>query len=168
MNRYKKPNLDRYRKPNRYKQRMTLTAAAVLVPLTLACGSSQGGQADSGPPGVRQPVTGVDWRVDSLTADGTTRQAPATAHIRIGTDGLAAGNLGCNQFSARATVRGDRITIGDVRATKMACDQERMDFERAFARTLTTGTLTARTDDGKLSLTDGDGDVVHLSHGAPE
>ncbi|SOD85408.1 Heat shock protein HslJ [Streptomyces sp. Ag109_G2-15] len=146
---------------NRHKQRMTLTAAAVLVPLTLACASSQGAEAG-------QPVTGVDWRVDSLTAEGTTRHAPATAHIRIGTDGLAAGNLGCNQFSAQATVQGDRITIGNVRATKMACDQARMDFERAFARTLTTGTLTARTDDGKLTLTDGDGDVVHLSRGAPE
>ncbi|MFJ5968358.1 META domain-containing protein [Streptomyces sp. NPDC093060] len=147
---------------------MTLTAAAVLVPLTLACGSSRGGQADSGAPGVRQPVTGVDWRVDSLTAESTTLQAPATARIRIRADGLAAGNLGCNQFSARATVRGDRITIGDVRATKMACAPERMDFERAFARTLTTGTLTARADDGKLTLTDGDGDVVRLSRGAPE
>ncbi|MEU1407628.1 META domain-containing protein [Streptomyces sp. NPDC005728] len=140
---------------------MTLTAAAVLVPLMLACGSSQG--AETG-----QPVTGVDWRVDSLTADGTTRHAPAAARIRIGTDGLAAGNLGCNQFSARATVRGDRITIGNLRTTKMACDQERMDFERALARTLTTGTLTARVDDGKLTLTDGDGDRVHLSHSAPE
>ena len=146
---------------NRHKQRMTLTAAAVLVPLTLACAGSTGAA-------MGQPVTGVDWRVDSLTAGATTRQAPDTAHIRIGTDGLAAGNLGCNQFSARATVRGDRITIGNVRATKMACDQERMAFERAFARTLTTGTLTARTDDGKLTLTDGDHDVVHLSRGAPD
>jgi heat shock protein HslJ len=149
---------------NRYKQRMTLRALAVLVPLMVACG---GQGADSGAMSVQQPLTGTDWRVDSLTVGGTTQHAPAAAHLRIGTDGKAAGNLGCNQFSARVTVHGDRITFGDIRATKMACDPKRMDFERAFARTLTTGTLTVRSGDGKLTLTDGDGDRVHLSHRAP-
>ncbi|MFF7752369.1 META domain-containing protein [Streptomyces sp. NPDC007971] len=144
---------------------MILTAVALLVPLTLACGSAR---PDSGPPGSGQPVTGVDWRIDSLTADGTTRHAPATAHLRIDTDGKAAGNLGCNSFSSRATVHGDRITLGDLRTTRMACAPDRMDFERALARTLTTGTLTARADDGKLTLTDGDGDRIHLSRRAPE
>ncbi|WP_244184226.1 META domain-containing protein [Streptomyces cellostaticus] len=140
---------------------MILTMAATLVPLTLACASAQG--APTG-----QPVTGVDWRVDSLTTQGTTRHAPTAAHLRIDTDGKAAGNLGCNQFGARATVHGDRITFGDLYTTRMACEKDRMDFERALARTLTTGTLTARADDGKLTLTDGDGDRVHLSPRAPE
>ena len=145
---------------NRHKQRMILTAAAVLVPLTVACGSAQG--APTG-----QPVTGVDWRVDDLTVGSTTRHAPTAAHLRID-DGTAAGNLGCNQFSARATVRGDRITLGNLRTTRMACAPERMDFERALARALTTGTLAARADDGKLTLTDGDGDRVHLSRHVAE
>lgn len=150
---------------NRYKQRMTLTAAAVLVPLTVACGT---GKADSGPVSGGQPVTGVDWRVDGLTVGDTTRHAPASARLRIDEDGKAAGNLGCNQFSARATVHGDRITFGDLRTTRMACAPDRMDFERALARALTTGTLVAKTDDGKLTLTDGDGDRIHLSRRAPE
>lgn len=145
---------------NRHKQHTILTAAAVLVPLTLACASAQGTPAG-------QPVTGVDWRVDSLTAEGATRPAPTAAHLRIGTDGKAAGNLGCNQFSARATVHGDRITFGDIRTTRMACEPNRMAFERALARTLTTGTLTARADEGKLTLTDGDGDRIHLSRRTP-
>lgn len=150
---------------NRYKQRMILApAATVLAALTLACGS---GKADSGAVTVQQSVTGINWRVDSLTVGGTTRHAPASARLRIDTDGKAAGNLGCNQFSARATVHGDRITLGDLRTTRMACGPERMDFERALARALTTGTLTARTDHGKLTLTDGDGDRIHLSGNAP-
>ncbi|MGW0771234.1 META domain-containing protein [Streptomyces sp. NPDC002676] len=119
---------------------------------------------------VPEPVTGVEWRVDSVTADGVIHPAPASGspRLRIDADGQAAGNLGCNLFSAQAAVHGDRITFGDLRTTKMACGRERMDFERALARTLTTGTLTARVDDGKLTLTDSDGDLVHLSHGAPE
>ncbi|MFI2206925.1 META domain-containing protein [Streptomyces sp. NPDC020192] len=148
---------------NRYKQRMIPTVAAVLAALTVACGT---GKADSGPVTSPQPVTGTDWRVDGLTVGGTTRHAPATARLRIDTDGKAAGNLGCNQFSARATVNGDRITLGDLRTTRMACAPDRMDFERALASALTTGTLVAKTDDGKLTLTDGNGDTVHLSRNA--
>ncbi|GGS59572.1 META domain-containing protein [Streptomyces cinerochromogenes] len=149
---------------NRYKQRAILAVAVVLLPLAMACGSGKG---DSGTVSVQQPVTGVDWRVDGITVGGTTRHAPAAARLRI-EDGRAAGNLGCNQFSARATVLGDRITVGDLRTTRMACGEERMDFERALARILTTGTLVARTEAAGLTLTDGDGDRVHLSRGAPE
>ncbi|MEU2064339.1 META domain-containing protein [Streptomyces sp. NPDC013455] len=144
---------------------MTPLLAAVLLLLTLACG---GRQEDSGPVSVRQSVTGVDWRVDSITVGGASQHAPAAARLRIDEDGKAAGNLGCNRFSARATVRGDRITIGDLRTTRMACGQARMDFERALARTLTTGTLVARLDAGKLTLTDGDGNRVHLSRDGTE
>ncbi|MFG2606916.1 META domain-containing protein [Streptomyces sp. NPDC048514] len=149
---------------NRHKQRMTLMVAAALVPFAVACG---GGKAESGAVSVQQPVTGIDWRVDGVTVGGTTRHAPATARLRIDEDGRAAGNLGCNQFSARATVHGDRITFGDLRTTRMACAPERMDFERALARTLTTGTLLAEAGKAKLTLTDGEGDRVHLSR-APD
>ncbi|KUN10210.1 hypothetical protein AQI95_00225 [Streptomyces yokosukanensis] len=147
---------------NRYKKRMIPTVAAALAVLTVACGS---GRADSGAVSVQQPVTGVDWRVDSLTVGGSTRHAPAAARLRIDADGKAAGNLGCNQFSARATVHGDHITFGDLRTTRMACAPDRMDFERALSRALTTGTLVAKAGDGKLTLTDGDGDRIQLSRG---
>ncbi|WP_225832999.1 META domain-containing protein [Streptomyces sp. NK08204] len=152
---------------NRYKQRTVLTAVAALLPLVVACG---GRTADSGAVAAPEPVTGVEWRVDSVTAGGTVHHTPAAAspRLRIDADGKAAGNLGCNLFSARATVHGDRITFGDVRTTKMACDRARTAFEQTLARTLTAGPLTARVDDGKLTLTDGDGDAVHLSRGAPE
>ncbi|MEU9474173.1 META domain-containing protein [Streptomyces sp. NPDC048191] len=151
---------------NRYKHRMILTpAAATLVALTVACGN---GRADSGAVTVPQPVTGIDWRVDSLTVGATTRHAPAAARLRIDEDGKAAGNLGCNQFSARATVHGDRITFGDLRTTRMACAPERMAFERALSRALTTGTLVAKSEDDRLTLTDGDGDRIHLSRNPAE
>ncbi|MEU6088770.1 META domain-containing protein [Streptomyces sp. NPDC047085] len=144
---------------------MTHAMVAVLVPLALACGNQR---AESGAVSVQQPVTGIDWRVEGLTTAGRDLRAPAAARLRIDEDGRAAGNLGCNQFSARATVHGDRITFGDVRTTRMACDEPRMTFERALARALTTGTLTARTDDGRLTLTNGDGDRVRLSRAAPD
>ncbi|AOR33437.1 META domain-containing protein [Streptomyces fodineus] len=149
----------------RHKQRMISTMVGILAALTVACGS---GKADSGAVAVPQPVTGIDWRIDSLTVGGTTRHAPAVARLRIDEDGKAAGNLGCNHFSARATVHGDHITFGDLRTTRMACAPDRMEFERALSRALTTGTLVAKADDAKLTLTDGNGDRIHLSRGAPE
>jgi heat shock protein HslJ len=88
---------------NRYKQRVTLTVAAVLLPFAVACGSEKG---DSGAVGVQQPVTGIDWRVDSIRVGDTTRHAPATARLRI-EDGKASGNLGCNQFPGHRARRPD-------------------------------------------------------------
>ncbi|MFI5684743.1 META domain-containing protein [Streptomyces sp. NPDC051636] len=142
---------------------MTLTAAAVLVPLAVACGSERAG---SGSVTAQEPVTGVDWSVDSVTADGATHRAPAAAHVRID-NGTARGNYGCNQFSAKATVRGDRIRLSDARSTRMACERERMAFENTLARTLTTGTLIAVTDGDRLTLTAHDGDRVRLTR-APD
>ncbi|MEV7387490.1 MULTISPECIES: META domain-containing protein [unclassified Streptomyces] len=140
-------------------QRMTLTmaAAAVLVPLTVACGSARGGVSVG-----TQPVTGIDWTVDSVTVDGTTHPAPARAHLKI-EDGRAAGNLGCNQFSATAEVTDGHVRLSHARTTRMACDNARMTFERALARTLTSGPLTMKTEGEKLTLTAVGGDRVQLS-----
>ncbi|MFI0164680.1 META domain-containing protein [Streptomyces sp. NPDC017095] len=146
----------------RYKKRLLLAA----FPLLVACGAEK---ADSGAMAASEPVTGVEWRVDSVTAGGARHSAPpgAAPRLRIGTDGTAAGNLGCNRFSAHATVHGDRITFGALRTTRMACDRARMDFERALARVLDGQTLTGAAGPGGLTLTSGHGDRVHLTRGTP-
>ncbi|MBV2357985.1 META domain-containing protein [Streptomyces sp. J2-1] len=161
---------------NRYKQRIPLAlATALLVPCALACG---GAPADSGAVTPHPEVTGIDWTVRSVTESGTTRQAPASARLRLEEDGRAAGNLGCNGFGAQVTVQGDRITFGPLRTTRMACAPARMEFERALARVLTAGPLTVTTGPGapghptatgtELTLTQGDGDRVTLARPAPE
>jgi heat shock protein HslJ len=149
----------------RYKQRMTLATAALLVPLAVACGTQK---AESGAVAVQEPVTGIEWRVVSVTAGGTTHRAPAVARLRIDAEGRAAGNLGCNTFSAPATVQGDRITFGALRTTKMACDSARMAFERILAGALGGQTLTGTADDGTLTLTNSHGDHVNLTRSTTE
>jgi heat shock protein HslJ len=153
------------------KQRMrrttlTMAAAALLVPLAVACGGEQAGTG-SGSVGVQQQVTGIDWTVDSVTVDGTTHRAPARAHVKI-EDGRAAGSFGCNQFSATAQITDDRVRLSNARTTRMACDNARMSFERALARTLTAGPLTMKTEGEELTLTTSGGppnDVRHLTQG---
>ncbi|MER7479016.1 META domain-containing protein [Streptomyces sp. NPDC126510] len=146
---------------DRQKQRMTLTAAAMLVPLLAACGSEKAGSG-SGSAGAGEPITGVRWNVDSVTADGRTQKAPAGAHVTID-EGRAEGSLGCNNFSAEATVDGDRVRLGRARATEMACEGTPVAFETTLAKAFSDQELTAKTDDDRLTLTTGQGDTVRLT-----
>ncbi|KOG30845.1 META domain-containing protein [Streptomyces resistomycificus] len=146
---------------DRQKRRLALTATAAvaLVPFAAACGNEK---ADGGSVRAAPAVTGVHWSVDSVTVDGTTHQAPADAHVEI-TDGKAAGNYGCNHFSAKAVVEGDGIRLSDPTSTGMACEDQPMAFERTLARTLAAGTLKTAVEDGHLTLTTEAGDRVELT-----
>lgn len=146
---------------DRRKRRLALTATAAvaLVPLSAACGNEQD---DGGSVAAAPTVTGVRWTVDSVTVDGTTHQAPADAHVEIAA-GKAAGSYGCNHFSAKAAVEGDRIRLSDPTSTGMACADQPMEFERALARTLTDGTLKTDAQDDHLTLTTEAGDRVDLT-----
>ncbi|WP_055494500.1 META domain-containing protein [Streptomyces sp. TP-A0356] len=146
------------------KHRLTLTVLTVL-PLAAACGNGPGSGGGSGSvgSGTDAPVTGVHWRVDSLTVGGTTRNAPAGAYLQIDDHGQAHGNYGCNGFGASAGVHGDRIHFGAAQSTDMACEKAPMAFEADFSRTLAGGTLTAAVDRNELTLTAKDGDRVRLT-----
>ncbi|MFI2721439.1 META domain-containing protein [Streptomyces collinus] len=146
---------------DRQKQRMTLTAAAILVPLMAACGSEKA-DGGSGSVGAERPVTGVRWSVDSVTADGKTQKAPTGAHVTID-KGRAEGSFGCNKFGADATVDGDRIRLSKTMATEMACENQPMAFEKTLARALSDQELKAKVDDDRLTLTTAGGDTVRLT-----
>ncbi|WP_030897980.1 META domain-containing protein [Streptomyces sp. NRRL S-474] len=146
---------------DRQKQRITVTAAAMLVPLMAACGSEN---ADGGSTtvGAGKPVTGVRWNVDSVTADGRTQKAPTGAHMTID-KGRAEGSFGCNNFGAEATVDGDRVRLSKTMATEMACENKPMAFEETLARTLSDQEFEARVDGDRLTLTTEQGDTVRLT-----
>ncbi|WP_121747983.1 META domain-containing protein [Streptomyces sp. E2N166] len=149
----------------RQKQRsMTLTVAAAvaLVPLAAACGSEKA-DGGSGSVGAGMPLTGVQWSIDSVTVDGTTHRAPDAARVRIDDSGEAAGSTGCNTFSARADVDGERVRLSDAMFTEKACEKTPIDFEKSLGRALTTGPLTTRTEGERLTLTTSGGDTVRLS-----
>jgi heat shock protein HslJ len=151
---------------DRQKQRMTLTAAvAVLVPLAAACGSEQADGGSGAADGTARPLTGVRWNVHSVTADGGEHQVADGAYLTIGADGRAEGSYGCNGFSAKATVDGDRVRLTDATATERACEDRSMAVERALARTLTAGPLTSDVDGDRLTLTAAGGDTVRLTGG---
>ncbi|MDX2681026.1 META domain-containing protein [Streptomyces soliscabiei] len=147
-----------------HKQRMMVTAVAVLVPLAAACGSEKadGGQPGSGSVSAEQPVTGVRWNVDSVIVDGATHRAPSGAHVEI-EDGKAAGNYGCNNFTAKVVVGVGTIRFTDSRSTRMACTDQPMSFERTLAGTLGQGALTTEVKGATVTLATADGDQVRLT-----
>jgi heat shock protein HslJ len=98
-----------------------------------------------------QTITGVDWQL--LAIDGQVTDAPAT--LRIGSDGTLAGAAPCNRWSAMNTATLPALTLGPIRATRMACD--RLDDEQAFLAALSAMTAMALDGQRNLVLTGPDG-----------
>ncbi|MET8136469.1 META domain-containing protein [Streptomyces sp. NPDC005251] len=143
------------------KQRMTL-GVLTLLPLVAACGTQTAGGGSGGVESA--PVTGVHWTVDSLTVGGKTARAPSGAYLRIGDDGRVSGNLGCNGFGSKATLKGDHVVFGGMWTTDMACEKGAMSFERSLGRTLADkGAFTTKAEGDRLTLTAEGGDRISLT-----
>jgi heat shock protein HslJ len=52
--------------------------------------------------------------------------------ITFTSDGKVFGDSGCNRFTGGYTVKGNRIKVGPLAGTLMACPQRQMDAETAF------------------------------------
>ncbi|MFI6702541.1 META domain-containing protein [Streptomyces sp. NPDC050509] len=145
-----------------------VTSAALLA-LT-ACGTEtkDGDGAGTGnrAVGTELPLTDVHWRVDSVTTDGKKTAAPAGAGVDISSEGRASAQTGCNRVSAKVTVKGDTVTIGDKESTLIGCDKEMGGFEKALDGAF-SGKLTAKLQDKKLTLTTADGDTIALTAEEP-
>ncbi len=127
---------------NRHKQRMTLAAAAALVPLAVAC---------AGPEAT--PLYGTRWTVTSPPAHGRAYLVLDRHTGRVG------GRLGCNHVGATATVRDGHITLGRPVTTRMMCDASLMRIERTLLG-LFDGSVSYRVDHGTLTLTSENGTTV--------
>lgn len=90
-------------------------SAALLVAFAAPASAGDSGSA------LRTPVG--DWR----TATNGVKQT-----ITFTEDGKVYGDSGCNRFTGGYTVRGDRIHIGPLASTMMACEQKKMDAEQVF------------------------------------
>jgi len=99
--------------------RRSIVAVVVAVGLATAL-ATPALAGDSGAP-LRSPVG--DWR----TSTNGVKQT-----ITFTTDGHVHGNSGCNQFTGSYTTDGDRISIGPLASTMMACPERQMNAEATF------------------------------------
>jgi len=104
-------------------------------------------------------IEGRRWklaRVQGIEADLRAAHAPATARFD---DGRIEGFGGCNHFIGSYALDGDRVTIGSLAATMMACPPATMALETAVTRAL-AGTFRVDARERTLTLTAPTGHVL--------
>ncbi|MFD2123110.1 META domain-containing protein [Streptomyces cirratus] len=105
------------------------------------------------------PLTDTEWTVTALAQGGTASAVPADAtgkaRFTITHDGSVSGGLGCNRFTARATVVGASLGFGPLATTRMACTGPAGEVERALTTLFARGPLGWKVEGRTLTLTGG-------------
>lgn len=83
-------------------------------------------------------------------------QNGTTVTAIFGSDGKLSGNAGCNTYNGTYTIDGDKITIGPLATTRMACEQAVMDQESAYLNALANA-ATFNLGKDSLELRDANG-----------
>lgn len=122
--------------------------------LTLTAGATVISLADRAVADPDRPLVGTHWRVDSLISGDAVSSTPASAQasLTFGEDGTVAVRGGCNTGSATYTAGADGVSIGPVGMTRMACDDERGELERAVLQVLDAGDLQVTIEADRLTL----------------
>ncbi|EPH41669.1 hypothetical protein STRAU_5269 [Streptomyces aurantiacus JA 4570] len=102
------------------------------------------------------PLQGTRWTVHTVgeraTAQSLPKEVAGKVDLLFGADGTARGNLGCNDFTAKATPRDGEITLGAPRTTRMMCAGAKGKTEKTMLK-LFAGKVTYKVDDRTLTLT---------------
>lgn len=109
----------------------TMIGAACTATLLLAATPAMAGDSGSA---LRSPVG--HWKTST---NGVKQDVTFTK------DGNVFGDSGCNRFTGGYTVHGDRIEIGPLASTLMACPQKQMDAEAVFLKALQASTSYSAT-----------------------
>ena len=109
------------RRPDGRSPRPLVALLAAVVLAIAACGS--GSTPSPSPSGPDLPLEGTSWQLtEYVGAAGGVVAVPAGVTVTATfQDGTLSGNGGCNNYTAAYTVDGENLSIGEVRATLMAC-----------------------------------------------
>ena len=131
---------------------MTVVMAALLGMLLLvgACAGAGPGSGDA--------LDGTSW---ALVSYGETRPIPGTTITAKFADGQLRGSAGCNSYFGSYQVSGDKIRVGDMAMTEMACLEPAgvMEQELVFAQ-LMRDAQSFRLVDGQLQIFRPDGETL--------
>ena len=108
-------------------------------------------------PAAAAGLAGSEWRPSQI-AD-SPRPDDSGMFLRFESDGRLAGHSGCNGFFGSYRLDGNKIEIGPLGATKMACEPAVMDREALFLKTLGMA-RTFQRDGTRLTLSDENGDPL--------
>jgi len=129
-------------------RRSFLLAAALLVASMAFAACTSSSPSD---------LPGSHWTVTSI--NGKTTEAEGTPTIEFGSDGAVAGTTGCNRYSGKVAVDGDKITFQGIASTLIGCDDALGTQEQAFLAALDDAATWGIGSDGRLTIKGG-GDLV--------
>jgi heat shock protein HslJ len=75
----------------------------------------------------------------------------------FGTDGTVSGNATCNTFNGTYTIDGDKITVGPLATTRMACATDELNAQEAAYLAALQGAATYQIRGTSLELRDASG-----------
>ena len=103
-------------------------------------------------------LDGTSWE---LTAYGKTRPIPDTSITATFEDGQVRGSAGCNTYFGSYQINSDKIRVGDMAMTEMAClePEGAMEQELVFAEFMRNA-QTFRLADGQLEIFGADGEAL--------
>jgi heat shock protein HslJ len=111
--------------------------------------------ASAAPAAPAAAFEGRDWRLVSLRGvDEAALADPAKVPSVRFEGGRVQGFGGCNTFAGAYAVEGDRVTLGPLAGTMMACAEPAMGVEAAFTQAL-AGTLRFQVAEERLTLAAG-------------
>ncbi len=111
---------------------------------------------------VSQELAGTSWMANSYN-NGNQAVVSVLAGSELtavfGSDGTLSGSSGCNTFTGEYTVDGEKITVGPLATTMMACEEDVMTQEAQYLTALQSAavysiegnTLQLRTADDALA-----------------
>jgi heat shock protein HslJ len=105
---------------------LTLVGAASLL---AACAAATAAPADP-----LAGLVGTTWRAETIEGRPVTGIATSTLTF-VSTEQIA-GRAGCNRYSGPLRVAGERVAIGPLATTRMACEAALMDQEERFLAAL--------------------------------
>jgi heat shock protein HslJ len=110
------------------------------------------------------PVPAPDPEVLGLWLIEQARSAPLidkrSARLDFGPDGALSGNGSCNKLSARYTLEGNKLKIGPIVTTRMACPEALLEQEDRVLTALERAARAGVPPHGFLTLWDADGAVL--------
>lgn len=111
-------------------------------------------------PSTTVSIEGPIWRLTELRGLDPVALRDAKRPVTAGFNaGRVSGFSGCNQFVGPYTVERDRVVIGPLAGSMMACEQPAMTVERAVHNAL-AGTFRYVLEQDKLTLISGDDPVL--------
>jgi heat shock protein HslJ len=112
--------------PNRARRLGRCARACTLAGLAIAivgCSPEPASPTSAG-------LVGTSWTVATINGGTVVPNAPPT--ITFSADRKVGGTTGCNQYSGLFSTNGNKMTVGAMSSTEMACDGARSEQEAAF------------------------------------